>query len=170
MNEKDGVVERERAVRRREKEIKDIKRIEAVLKKANICRIGLSDADGPYIVPVCFGYRDRTLYFHCAPEGRKISILRRNARVCVEADTDVEFVPHKTACGWTLKYRSVIGFGSARILEDREAKREGLSVIMAHYARGSFQFPDETVDRTAVVRIELESLTGKQSGYGGDKP
>jgi nitroimidazol reductase NimA-like FMN-containing flavoprotein (pyridoxamine 5'-phosphate oxidase superfamily) len=157
-------------MRRNEREITDTAQIEALLQRARICRVGFSDGDSPYVVPVCFGYRNRTLYFHCAAEGYKLDILRRNPRVCIEAEADVAFVPHDRPCGWSLKYRSVVGFGSASIVEDPEAKREGLGILMAHYAQGPFVFPGDMLARTEVVRIDIESMTGKQCGYGGNEP
>jgi nitroimidazol reductase NimA-like FMN-containing flavoprotein (pyridoxamine 5'-phosphate oxidase superfamily) len=152
-------------MRRKEKEITDIEQIEAVLQKAKICRIGLCDKGTPYVVPVCFGYKAGILYFHCAREGRKIDILRRNNRVCIEAEVDVEFVGRETACNWSLKYKSAVGFGRAHFIEDPQEKSEALSILMAHYSDGQFDFSEEMLKRTAVVKVEIESFTGKQSGY-----
>jgi len=152
-------------MRRREKEILDPARIEAVLEKASVCRLVLCDGGQPYVVPVCFGHKNHAIYFHSAPEGRKLDILSRNSRVCVELETDVVFIPNKTACKWDLKYRSVIGFGRAIRLEAPDEKREALAVITGHYAHGPFVFSEDILKRTVVFKIELESLTGKQSGY-----
>ena len=75
-------------MRRKEKEIKDRKEIISILQKAKICRIGLSENNKPYIVPMNFGYKEGCLYFHCANEGRKIGIIKKNNNVCFEIDTD----------------------------------------------------------------------------------
>jgi nitroimidazol reductase NimA-like FMN-containing flavoprotein (pyridoxamine 5'-phosphate oxidase superfamily) len=40
-----------------------------------------------------------------------------------------------------------------------------LSVIMRHYSGRDWAFPPEKVARTAVVRIDIESMTGKAAGY-----
>jgi uncharacterized protein len=152
-------------MRRKEREITDPKRIEAILDSARICRIGLVDGNAPYVVPVCFGYRDNAVYFHCATAGRKLDILRKNPRVCVEAESDAEFLPDDRPCGWGLRYTSVIGVGVAVILEEPGAKRRGLGILMAHYTEGPFVFPDGVLARTAVVRIDMESWTGKASGF-----
>ena len=58
--------------------------IEATIKKCDICYVGLADTDGtPYVLPMNFGYRDGVIYLHSAQEGRSISILERNPRVCI---------------------------------------------------------------------------------------
>jgi hypothetical protein len=121
-------------MRKKDKEITDTELIEAVIQRCVVCRIGLSDNGIPYVVPVCFGYRDRTVFIHCAAEGRKIDIIRRNDEVCVEFDGDYELIRHDTACGWGMRYRSVIARGKASLIETPEEKRWALDAIMAHYA------------------------------------
>ncbi|MDY0040262.1 MAG: pyridoxamine 5'-phosphate oxidase family protein, partial [Desulforhabdus sp.] len=105
-------------MRRKDKQIDDPTELEAVIRNAIVCRIGFSGNDVPYIVPVNFGYRENRLYFHSAPEGRKIDILRQNNQVCFEMETDVEVVRADSPCNWSTKYRSVIGHGKATFVED----------------------------------------------------
>ena len=64
-------------MRRSEKEITDKLAIEKIINASLVCRLALSDGNQPYIVPLCFGYQDRTLYFHSALEGKKIDILKK---------------------------------------------------------------------------------------------
>ena len=160
---------RKRPMRKKDKEITDIKEIERIIKKAIHCRIGLVDNDEPYVVPVCFGYERNALYFHGALEGRKVELIKKNNKICFEIDTDVEVVksekPSEKPCGWTMKYRSVIGVGRAYILENDEEKTRGLKVIMKHYSGDESSFPKSKLDKTLVVRIDIRSITGKQSGY-----
>jgi nitroimidazol reductase NimA-like FMN-containing flavoprotein (pyridoxamine 5'-phosphate oxidase superfamily) len=153
-------------MRRVEKAIADPAAVEAVLQAAQVCHLGLVDGDEPYVVPVSFGFRDGVLYFHSATEGRKMEILRRHPRVCFQVELDCRVVPATEPCDWGARFRSAIGYGRAEILENPEAKRFGLSVIMAHYAGPgpTFAFPDRMLQRTAVVRIAVEELSGKRSG------
>ncbi|HTZ39789.1 MAG TPA: pyridoxamine 5'-phosphate oxidase family protein [Syntrophales bacterium] len=150
-------------MRKREREIKDIQDIHEILEKSLVCRLGLCDDGQPYVVPMNYGYRGSRLYFHCAREGRKIDVLRRNDRVCVEVDTDIRIVKGDAPCQWTAKYRSVIGMGRARIIEDEKEKRAGLGIIMDHYGGGGDGFDEGSLQRTLVIEVVLESLTGKQS-------
>jgi len=118
----------------------------------------------PYVVPLCFGYEDGTLYFHAALEGRKMDMLRKNDRVCFEFDVDAEIVKGKEACNWGMRYKRVIGFGKAVFLDNIKEKRRALGIIMRQYSEGTFRFPDDSVRRTAVIRVAIESITSKQSG------
>ncbi len=150
-------------MRRKDKEINDIVAIESIIRKASVCRLALCQDDRPYIVPLCFGYKDRTLYFHSADQGRKIEMLRRNNNVCFEIDTDQKLVQADQACGCSMKYRSVIGFGRATLIEDVESKRKALDIIMQHYSDKAFEYPAEAIESTMIIKIKIDSMTGKQS-------
>ncbi len=152
-------------MRRADKQIHDTAVLEDILRRATICRLALAADDQPYIVPLCFGFHDGALYFHSACEGTKLDILRKNDRVCFAVDIDHEFVRADGACDWGLKYRSVIGFGRAAIIEDATAKREALDILMRHYADGPFEYSAEALANTTIIRVEIESMTGKSSGY-----
>jgi hypothetical protein len=151
------------AVRRREKEITSRSGIDAVIRSAQVLRLGLVDGMEPYIVPLSFGYDGESLYFHCAPEGRKLDVIRKNDHVCFEVDELLAIVDAGEACTWGARYRSVMGTGRAVILEDRDAKRRGLAAIMAQYSDRTHTFPDREVDRTCVVRVDIGSLSGKRT-------
>ena len=150
-------------MRRKEKEIKRKSDIEAIIRKSQICRLGLSDEGTAYIVPLCFGYKDDNLYFHSAREGRKIEILKRNDQVCFEFDVDTHIHSGKTACAWGMKYRSVIGYGTASFIEDPEKKGKALDIIMRQYADGKFEYSDKALKETRVIKVEISSMTGKKS-------
>jgi nitroimidazol reductase NimA-like FMN-containing flavoprotein (pyridoxamine 5'-phosphate oxidase superfamily) len=145
--------------------VEDSATIESIIRRATVCRIGLADGGQPYVVPVCFGYADGVLYFHSSSRGKKMDILRQNGAVCVEFDVDQELVEADSACKWGIKYRSVIGFGEAHFIEDLEGKRQALDVIMAHYGGQPGDYAEATLQKTAVVRVEIARMTARVVGY-----
>ena len=152
-------------MRRKEKEIKDIAAIEDVLRRAFVCRLGLCEDNRPYVVPLCFGYKDNALYIHCGPEGKKLEIIRKNNNICFEVDIDDKLIKTERPCRWGLNYKSVIGFGKAVLVEDIESKRKALDIIMRQFSADTFEYPEEAVQKTTIIKVEIESMTGKQSGY-----
>jgi len=154
-------------MRRKDREIKDIDELESIMKKAKACRIGLCDQNKPYVVPVSFGYQDGCLYFHSAREGKKINILKENKNVCFEVDIDVELVKSRDPCGWSMKYRSVIGFGAASFIVDSEDKKNAMDIIMSHYSdeTGDFNYSPKMLGVVAIIRIDIREMTGKKAGY-----
>ena len=128
-------------MRRSEKEIHDRELIDSIIRRSQICRLGLSDRGQPYVVPLCFGYDGAAIYFHCAPEGRKLDIIRENSKVCFEIDIVEGMIEADQACGWGIRYQSVIGFGRAYEIEDFAAKEAALSHIMSQYSDRAFSSP-----------------------------
>jgi uncharacterized protein len=149
-------------MRRKDREITDRAEIGAILKKALVCRIGLADGGEPYIVPLSFGYEDGAVYLHSALEGKKIAMLEKNPRCCFEVDICDRLIRSDNPCSWGMRYRSVIGFGRASIVTDAGEKRHGLNCIMRHYGGGTHEFSERDIGSVAVIRIAIESMTGKK--------
>ena len=151
-------------MRRKDKELTDSKEIEGIVKKATVCRLGLMDEDEAYIVPVNFGYEKNAIYFHSALKGRKIELIKKKEKVCFEIEADVGIEKNdKSEC--SVKYRSVIGMGRARILESAEERVRGLKAIMRQCAGGEYSILEEKLNSVLVVEIRIENITGKQSGF-----
>jgi len=76
---------------------------------------------------------------------------------------DDELVDGENPCrDWSMKYKSVIGYGRAILLEDLIKKAEGLNILMAHYAEdGPFTFSEKNLRETAVIKIEIEEISAK---------
>jgi nitroimidazol reductase NimA-like FMN-containing flavoprotein (pyridoxamine 5'-phosphate oxidase superfamily) len=151
-------------MRRRDREIPDLFEIESILDNAMVCRIGLADDDHPYIVPVCFGYSDGIIYIHSYLSGKKIDMLKKNPRCCFEVDQFHGIIRDERPCAWGMRYQSVIGFGRAYFLSDSKEKKHGLNCIMRHYGCGMNEFPDDDIKNVSVIRIDIESMTGKKHG------
>jgi nitroimidazol reductase NimA-like FMN-containing flavoprotein (pyridoxamine 5'-phosphate oxidase superfamily) len=149
-----------------QKLIKDPQKIKEILSTARFLRLALSDAETPYIIPMSFGYKENVIYLHSSREGRKIDILKRNPRVCFEADIETEVLTADDPCKYNVRYRSVIGYGQAHFVEDYNEKVEGLTVLSEHYGKkGPFEFEEWKVNRLCVIKIEIETMTGKESGF-----
>ncbi len=150
-------------MRRANREIFDQSAIQALMEEALVCRIGFCDDGAPYVVPMNFGLGENCLFLHCATEGRKLDILRRNDRVCFEMDFLREIKQGTKSCGWGARYESVIGFGRAILVDDPAEKRFALDRIMDHYrAQGPHAYPDDVLAMTTIIRIEIENLRGKR--------
>ncbi len=153
-------------MRRKDKELADPALLSAVLREAFVCRIGLVDEDWPYVVPVNFVSSGGCLYLHSANEGRKIEILKRNNRVCFETETGVELVRAERACDFGARYVSVIGTGTASFVTDPVEMSRAFDLFMEKYAGGgSWSYPPAALRAVTVIRVDVETLTGKASGY-----
>lgn len=154
-------------MRRSDKEITDRREIDDVILGSEVCHLGMVDRDGPYVIPISFGYDDGSVFIHTAKHGRKIEIMTRDPRVCVEFERMVELVTDdKDACKWTVSFESAIGFGRVTELVNDDDKTHGLNRIMRHYSGRDWAYEGPHFEATRVWRIDLESLTGKRSEPG----
>lgn len=155
-------------MRRNDREITDPVEIRAVLEKADVCHLAMSDDSVPYLVTMNFGLKsDKNigLYLHTAHVGKKIDILKRNNFVCFGVDIDHELLISKTgtSCGCSMRFSSVIGTGYVSFITERSEKCEALESIMMHYVRKHlYLFTDEMIDRTTILRLDVKEITGKK--------
>jgi len=157
-------------MRRKEKEITDIKDMITIIEKAEICRLAMVDGDRPYIVPLNFGYRENVLYFHSAREGKKIEILRKNPQICFEIETDTAMIEAEAACDWSMKYKSIIGSGKAEFIEDPAEKAMAFDIIMHQYSPGrKYSYPPAMIGAVTLFKVAVEEISGKQSGFSKGK-
>ncbi|MCD8569845.1 MAG: pyridoxamine 5'-phosphate oxidase family protein [Geovibrio sp.] len=150
-------------MRRSEREIKDYKLLENLLKQGEVIHLALADAPYPYLVTVNYGYEDDALYFHCASEGRKIDLLRKNPKVFFQLILKNELVKAETACRWTTKFTSVCGEAEAVIQESHAEKRKALRIIMSHYGMPDAEFTENMTRTVLTVKLNLVSLSGKSN-------
>lgn len=153
-------------MRQAKKEITDKAAIVSLLGDCHVGRLGTNGLDGyPMVKPLNFVYADGRIYIHSAREGEKINDIRRDNRVCFEADLPIALVKAaENPCGAEYLYRSVILKGRAFIVEDEEERIHGLKLLMDKYQpEGGFgPFLEEKLKLTAVIRIDVEEITGKE--------
>jgi uncharacterized protein len=159
--------ERGSDVRRIKKKITDQKIIIDLLETAPVGRLGTVGADGwPVIKPLNFVFDGWRIYFHSATEGEKIEDIRRDGRVCFEVDLPVAYVQGtpENPCAATFLYRSVIARGRAEVVQGEEERLFALSALMRKYQpeSGYGEFVPEKLALTAVIRIEVEEVSGKE--------
>jgi nitroimidazol reductase NimA-like FMN-containing flavoprotein (pyridoxamine 5'-phosphate oxidase superfamily) len=158
-------------MRRQNREIVDINEKMDIIKKCKVCRIGLSENNIPYIIPLNYGYIFEnyllTLYFHSAVEGKKLNIIKNNNNGCFEIDCDNKLIEGENACNYSYAYKSIIGFGKIIILENIEEKINGLNMIMKHQIEkeAKYNFTEEQIKNVCVYKMVVDNFTGKQKIY-----
>ncbi|HNT43091.1 MAG TPA: pyridoxamine 5'-phosphate oxidase family protein [Syntrophorhabdaceae bacterium] len=153
-------------MRATKKEIRDPAVLAGLLRHCPVGRLGTVGADGsPMIKPLSFVYLDGDIYFHSAREGEKMDDVKRDARVCFEIDLPAGYVRSDASpCRAGYRYQSVIVKGRALVVEDRETRLRALRALMEKYQPegGYGPFPEDKLALTAVVRIAIDHISGKQ--------
>lgn len=153
-------------MRRRDREIETREEMQHVLDTCKVVHIGMHDEDDIYILPMNFGYTYEegklVMYVHAALEGKKLELISNNPKVGFEMDCDHELVEGRIACQYGFRYASLVGKGIAEIIEDPQEKIKALTVLMKCQTGKEFQFNERLVSIVSVVKITVESVSGKR--------
>ncbi len=118
-------------------------------------------------VPFSYVYLQNSIYLHCALEGKKLRHIRRDNRVsfCVVQGADPFF---KLPDTFSMKYKSAMVFGKIYEVDNTQEKLQGLIALVEKYYRGNPEQVEvgrvkaaNSLDKTAVLRIDIDHLTGK---------
>jgi uncharacterized protein len=139
--------------------------IDAILAEGLYGHVGL-EADGqPYVIPALYGRSSDELFLHGSPLSRLLGTAARGAKICFTVTLLDGLVLARTAFHHSMNYRSVVVFGEARPVDDREEKREALRLIVEHVVPGrsdDVRGPnDQELDATQVVALELSEASAK---------
>ena len=158
---------KERLMRLKKRECNEEEFFDEVFSAADDLALAMNAGDFPYVIPVNFAQERangaRRIYIHCAPEGRKLDLLRADGRVAFMLHAGVE-IDREHA---TTIYTCLCGTGRAVIVENAEEKGHALDAIAARYqARCHVPARPGDIARVAILRIDVESLSGKRRPRG----
>jgi nitroimidazol reductase NimA-like FMN-containing flavoprotein (pyridoxamine 5'-phosphate oxidase superfamily) len=149
--------------RRRERVMEGRGEMAALLDRMAVGRLALTTKEGPYVLPLNYLFADDCIYFHSGPKGRKVEALRADPRVCFLVDEPGPQVTWERGCGISQIYESVMCFGRAEFVESLEEKRKILERMVHKFVPAESLVPlkDKDIENTAVVKIQIEWMTGK---------
>lgn len=145
--------------------------IRAYLREAKVAHIA-SVMDGqPFQTPTTFWFDEarHRIIFHSNITGRIRSNLEKNPKVCLEASELGGLLPSNIALEFSLQYRCVMVFGTARVVSDPEEARAALHSLLAKYfpdmqpGREFRPVTDKELRATSVYAIEIEAWSGKEN-------
>ena len=152
--------------RRKDRTMKTSHEKELLLERTSVGRLAVTTEEGPYIVAVNYLFFEGSIYFHSGLSGRKIEALRADPRLCFLIDEVGPQVLWEQGCGISQIYKSVVCFGKAEFVEDLLEKKGILERMVRKYVPSSYPFSpvtDQNIKKTAVVRIVIEWMTGKEN-------
>lgn len=151
-------------MRRKNQQLPDEESVR-ILQTATSGVLAVADGDGqPYAVPLSYVYGGGKLYFHCAVTGHKLSALRANPKASFCVIEQDQVVPEE----YTTYYRSVVVFGTVRVLEDETEKRAALVRLADRYwpeageQRRNAEIDGPFGQRVLMLELAVERMTGKE--------
>ena len=153
-------------MRRCDREITDLYEIESILKACHVCHLALCAENRPYAIALNYGFvpgNPPVLYFHGAHNGKKLDLIAQNPIAAFIIDHPIEIVRGETACGWGMKYESVMGEGRLEVVTDPAERMVGLETIMAQHGGAGVPLNPEAIKGTYILKLTIENLTGKRN-------
>jgi uncharacterized protein len=150
-------------VRRKDREITDCEEMRQVLKITKYVTVAFCMKDEPYLVSLSHGYdeTENCLYFHCAPEGKKIEFLKENSRIWGQAVQDFGVTDD---CDYA--YTSVHFSGRISLIEDLTEKWHAMEVIVHQVSQNPEEkiakIKPEKLSNTTIGRIDIDYMSGKK--------
>ena len=145
--------------------------IRAFLKEAKIGHIASSFEGQPFINPTMFWLDEENhqIVFHSNVAGRIRSNIERNSKVSLEASELGKFLPSNVALEFSLQFRSVVVYGTARVVTDPDEARRLMYGLLRKYfpamtaGREYREITDKELRATSIYAMQIESWSGKEN-------
>ena len=140
--------------------------IHEILDNSVIAHVGFSLEGKPFVIPMTFGRKGRSLYLHGATTSRLVKSIKGGIPVCLTVTHLDGIVLARSAFHHSMNYRSAVVFGQAVEIVSVEKKVEALKIISDHILPGrwnSVRKPNEKeLKATTVLELSIEQASAKQ--------
>lgn len=156
---------RTRVRRHPERGVYDAETIRTILDEGTIAHLGFVYDGTPVVIPTAYGRDGERIYLHGSAASQWCKTGTAGPEVCVTVTLFDGFVLARSTFKHSMNYRSVVVFGSARLVSDREEKLHGLECIVEHLVPGrsrEARSPSENeLAATSVIAVELDEASAK---------
>ncbi len=143
----------------------DRETVYGILDEGFICHVGFAPEGQPFVIPTGYARVDDTLYIHGSQASRMLRTLSGGVDACVTVTIIDGLVLARSAFHHSMNYRSVVIFGRATLVEDREEKSAALFALSEHIIRGRWaDVREPTADeliQTTVLSLALMEGSAK---------
>jgi nitroimidazol reductase NimA-like FMN-containing flavoprotein (pyridoxamine 5'-phosphate oxidase superfamily) len=137
----------------------------AILDEGFICHVGFAVDDKPVVIPTGYARVEDRLYIHGSQASRMLRTLSQGVDVCVTVTLVDGLVLARSAFHHSINYRSVVVFGRASLVEERETKLAALFAFSEHVIPGRWddvrEPTEEELKVTTVLALELKEASAK---------
>jgi uncharacterized protein len=136
-----------------------------ILDEGFICHVGFAVDNRPVVIPTGYARVNDQLFIHGSQASRMLRTLADGIDVCVTVTLLDGLVLARSAFNHSMNYRSVVIFGRAAMVEDREARLAALHAFSEHVIRGRWEEvrgpTEQELKATTVLSLTLEEVSAK---------
>jgi len=153
----------------------DSETVHAILDEGWVCHLGVC-ADGRVtLLPTVYARAGDVLYLHGAPANHALRTAESAGEACVTVTLVDALVLARSAFHHSVNYRSVVAYGLASEVTDRDEKRAALLAIVDHVVPGRATETrppsDEELRATRVTKFVIDEASAKvRTGGPLDEP
>lgn len=139
--------------------------INQILDEGFICHVGFVVDDEPFVIPTGYARVGDKLFIHGSQASRMLRTLEKGIDVCATVTLIDGLVLARSAFHHSMNYRSVVIFGRATIVDEREEKIAALFALSEHMIPGRWadvRDPNEReLQLTTVLSLPLTEASAK---------
>ena len=138
-----------------------------IIDEARICHVGFTLDEQPYVVPMSLGRDGEHILLHGSVVSRLMKNLADGLPCCVTITHLDGLVLARSAFNSSMNYRSLMVFGTARLISDEEEKKRGFDTLVEHLLPGRLADLREStrkeLNATTLLALPLETFSIKSS-------
>ena len=139
--------------------------IDRILDEGFICHVGFVVDGRPFVIPTGYARVEDKLIVHGSQASRMLRALGQGIDVCVTVTLIDGLVLARSAFHHSMNYRSVMIFGRAKVIDDREEKLRALFALSEHMIAGRWRDvrepSEDELSQTAVLTLPIEEGSAK---------
>jgi nitroimidazol reductase NimA-like FMN-containing flavoprotein (pyridoxamine 5'-phosphate oxidase superfamily) len=143
----------------------DRETVYGILDEGFVCHVGFVVEGQPFVIPTAYGRAGDELFIHGSVASRMLKTLREGVQVCVTVTLVDGLVMARSAFHHSMNYRSVVVFGTARVLESDAEKLSALRAFTEHVAPARWDEVREPsrqeLNATLVLALRLDEASAK---------
>jgi nitroimidazol reductase NimA-like FMN-containing flavoprotein (pyridoxamine 5'-phosphate oxidase superfamily) len=143
----------------------DRETVYGILDEGFICHVGFAPEGQPFVIPTGYARVDDKLYIHGSQASRMLRTLSGGVAACVTVTIIDGLVLARSAFHHSMNYRSVVVFGRATLVDDREEKYAALLAFSEHIVHGRWADVREPTEQelkaTTVLSLPLMEASAK---------
>src|SRR5512146_191464 len=143
----------------------ELETIHKILDAGFLAHVGFCVDGQPFVIPTLYGREDDHLFLHGSAASRMLRKLETGVPACITVALVDGLVLARSAFHHSINYRSVVAFGTCRLVAETSAKLHALTMISEHLIRGRWNDvrpPNEKeLKATSVLRFDIEEASAK---------
>ena len=143
----------------------DRESINQILDEGFICHVGFAVDGQPFVIPTGYARAGDRLFIHGSQASRMLRTLGQGIEVCLTVTLIDGLVLARSAFHHSMNYRSVVVFGQAAVVDEREKKLAALRALSEHMIPGRWDDVREPNERefrlTTVLSLPLDEASAK---------